>query len=160
ALAHATHGLAFAVAGTRRAPRPVRPAVHRGGPARDRSGRSRVRSGRPPRGDARSWSGRRECRRHLTAMEGDIRRPRRRVFRSRLRAQCGLPRGEQDRLRSMSAMARMGPRSIVIGAALAILLAGAAPGGAVTLFGLVDTGELYSSANGGTTWAAQSTLPV
>src|SRR5262245_4259259 len=32
--------------------------------------------------------------------------------------------------------------------------------GAATLFGLVNTGELYSSANNGVTWSPLSTLPV
>lgn len=39
-----------------------------------------------------------------------------------------------------------------------LLAAGAAHG--TTLFGLVDTGELYASANGGANWAIRSTLPV
>jgi len=51
------------------------------------------------------------------------------------------------------------------GFAAALLLAAACalcapPTGAATLFGLIDTGELYSSANNGVTWLPLSTLPV
>ena len=48
---------------------------------------------------------------------------------------------------------------ILLGCALAgLLLAG--PARAVTLFGLLDTGELYASADGGVTWSIRATLPV
>ena len=46
---------------------------------------------------------------------------------------------------------------------LAIAVMVALPGGtahSATLLGLIDTGELYSSANGGVTWTGVSTLPV
>lgn len=43
---------------------------------------------------------------------------------------------------------------------LAATLATSAPARAATLLGLIDTGELYSSANGGVTWTGLSTLPV
>lgn len=42
----------------------------------------------------------------------------------------------------------------------AALTAAPAPAAAVTLFGLVDTGELFASADLGVTWSAQSALPV
>ena len=41
-----------------------------------------------------------------------------------------------------------------------VLVLGALPARAATIFGLVDTGELYASVDGGVTWAAQSALPV
>ena len=51
------------------------------------------------------------------------------------------------------------------GAAAALLLAAACalcvpPAGAATLYGLIDTGELYSSADNGVNWSPLSTLPV
>jgi len=51
----------------------------------------------------------------------------------------------------------------LLGSLLALMLAcGAnpAPAGATTLFGLIDTGELYSSSNGGATWSILATLAV
>jgi len=44
---------------------------------------------------------------------------------------------------------------VLLGCALA-----AGPAQAVTLFGLLDTGELYASADAGATWTLHSTLPV
>ncbi|HEY2953958.1 MAG TPA: hypothetical protein VGK89_01770 [Candidatus Eisenbacteria bacterium] len=59
-------------------------------------------------------------------------------------------------------LVRAGPRWRV--APTLVLLFGAlglaAPAGAATLFGLVDTGELYASASGGASWTIRSTLPV
>lgn len=49
-------------------------------------------------------------------------------------------------------------RLIAATAAIAILWAPTA--GASTLFGLVDTGELFASGDAGVTWSVQSTLPV
>jgi hypothetical protein len=49
-------------------------------------------------------------------------------------------------------------RAWMLGLALAALFPGAA--GAVTLYGLVDTGELFTSADGGSSWLIQSALPV
>lgn len=43
---------------------------------------------------------------------------------------------------------------------LLLVLSFALPSSAATLFGLVDTGELFASADGGVTWTIQSTLPV
>lgn len=43
---------------------------------------------------------------------------------------------------------------------LLLLLAASVPAGAATLFGLVDTGELYASTDGGAHWSILSTLPV
>lgn len=40
------------------------------------------------------------------------------------------------------------------------LAAAAPPAAAATLFGLLDTGELYESADAGATWSIRSTLPV
>jgi photosystem II stability/assembly factor-like uncharacterized protein len=45
-------------------------------------------------------------------------------------------------------------------ALLAALVVPAAHSYAATLFGLVDTGELYESADGGVSWSIRSTLPV
>jgi photosystem II stability/assembly factor-like uncharacterized protein len=41
-----------------------------------------------------------------------------------------------------------------------LALAAAGPAGGETLFGLVDTGELYASTNGGVNWSLRSTLPA
>jgi photosystem II stability/assembly factor-like uncharacterized protein len=46
------------------------------------------------------------------------------------------------------------------GVILLLALAVGAPAHAATLLGLIDTGELYTSANGGVSWAGLSTLPV
>ena len=43
---------------------------------------------------------------------------------------------------------------------LAVACAPCAPAHAATLFGLIDTGELFSSADNGVTWSPLSTLPV
>jgi photosystem II stability/assembly factor-like uncharacterized protein len=48
-------------------------------------------------------------------------------------------------------------RGLVMGAALACA---AAPASALTLFGMVNTGELFASTNSGATWTARSTLTV
>jgi len=45
-------------------------------------------------------------------------------------------------------------------AAVAAVLLSASPVSAATLYGLVDTGELYASTNNGTTWTIKSTLAV
>ena len=50
------------------------------------------------------------------------------------------------------------PARAVLCAAVLVCLPGAAH--ALTLFGLLDTGELYASADGGVNWAIRSTLPV
>lgn len=42
----------------------------------------------------------------------------------------------------------------------ALLLMSAASSSAITLFGMVDTGELFASTNSGTTWTPRSTLTV
>ncbi len=47
----------------------------------------------------------------------------------------------------------------LMGTALAVLFL-QAPASAATLFGLVDTGELFTSSDNGVTWSARSTLPV
>lgn len=57
------------------------------------------------------------------------------------------------------------PRANRHGYAATLLLAAACmlwapPGHTATLFGLIDTGELYSSANNGVNWSPLSTLPV
>lgn len=44
--------------------------------------------------------------------------------------------------------------------AVVMTLAVAAPGRANTLFALVDTGEIYASADGGANWSARATLPL
>ena len=41
-----------------------------------------------------------------------------------------------------------------------LLTLGLTPAPAATLYGLIDTGELYSSGDNGVTWSPQSTLPV
>lgn len=61
----------------------------------------------------------------------------------------------------------MNPRSgkstlrLLLGAAgVALFAAAPGVGGAANLFAILDTGELYVSANAGASWAAQGTLPV
>jgi hypothetical protein len=56
-------------------------------------------------------------------------------------------------------MRRRAPTAIVALGAAAALLA-AAPAHPTTLFGLVDTGELFVSADQGMSWSIRSTLPV
>ncbi len=51
-------------------------------------------------------------------------------------------------------------RRLALALAALALLAGAPPARAANLFGLVTTGELYRSTDGGTTWSALATLPV
>ena len=51
-------------------------------------------------------------------------------------------------------------RSPGLAIALALLAITPGTGEAITLFGLVDTGELYSSGDGGVNWSVVSTLPV
>jgi hypothetical protein len=46
----------------------------------------------------------------------------------------------------------------MLGLAILLLLSSSSAGAAI--FGLVDTGEIYSSGNGGTTWSVLATLPV
>lgn len=53
----------------------------------------------------------------------------------------------------------MSQRTVTLTLALA-LLAGAPAAQGATLLGLIDTGELYSSANGGVSWTGVATLPV
>jgi hypothetical protein len=53
---------------------------------------------------------------------------------------------------------RLSACAAVAAAALAMLLVGDAAAG--TLFGLVDTGELYASTDGGVSWSVRATLPV
>ena len=48
----------------------------------------------------------------------------------------------------------------ISGAALLVIAAFTAPAHAATLFGLVNTGEIYASANGGATWTGRAVLPV
>jgi hypothetical protein len=50
--------------------------------------------------------------------------------------------------------------AILIAVLIALLAATATPAFATTLFGLVDTGELYASTDGGAVWQVRSTLPV
>ena len=50
--------------------------------------------------------------------------------------------------------------AILIAVLIALLAATAKPAFATTIFGLVDTGELYASTDGGAVWQVRSTLPV
>lgn len=58
------------------------------------------------------------------------------------------------------ALARDSHRRGVAIAILALTLAAATGARAATLLGLIDTGELYASADGGASWSGVSTLPV
>jgi photosystem II stability/assembly factor-like uncharacterized protein len=51
-------------------------------------------------------------------------------------------------------------RILPLGLILGALLIPPGDGAAATLFGLVDTGELYASTNNGATWTAQAAIPV
>ena len=55
-------------------------------------------------------------------------------------------------------MTRWMVRCVLIGCLMGLGLPSCAA--AATLFGLVDTGELYASTNGGVSWTVRSTLPV